>query len=56
MMVMYQYIPEKDAGGDDKLNYGFTTLWEPNDQFSLKFHYEIMEDKSEQGSYVNKIV
>ena len=51
---VYNTFLEKDAGGDDKLNYGFTTLWEPNDQFSLKFHYEIMEDKSEQGSYVNR--
>ena len=29
-------------------------LWEPNDQFSLKFHYEVMEDTSEQGAYVNR--
>lgn len=44
----------RDVGGDDKTNYGFTALWEPNDDFDLKIHHEIMEDKSEQGVYTNR--
>ena len=44
----------EDVGGDDKTNYGFTALWAPNDSFDLKVHYEIMEDKSVQGAYVNR--
>lgn len=44
----------RDVGGDDKTNYGFATRWEPNDQFDLQLHYEIMEDKSEQGAYINR--
>ena len=44
----------RDVGGDDKTNYGFTALWEPNDSFDLKLHYEIMEDNSEQGAYTNR--
>ena len=45
-----------DVGGDDKTNYGFTVLWEPNDDFDLKVHHEIMEDNSEQGAYTNRNV
>ena len=51
---VYNTNLKRDVGGDDKLNYGLTTLWEPNDQFSLKLHYEVMEDTSEQGAYVNR--
>ena len=51
---VYNTFRNKSAGGDDKKNYGFTALWEPNENFSLKFHHEIMEDKSEQGAYVNR--
>jgi len=51
---VYNSYLDRMAGGDDKLNYGFTLLWEPNDQLSIKLHHEIMEDKSEQGVYVNR--
>ena len=51
---VYNTTLKTDVGGDDKLNYGFALLWEPNDNFSLKLHHEIMEDKSEQGVYVNR--
>ena len=51
---VYNSYLDKMAGGDDKLNYGFTLLWEPNDQLSFKLHHEIMQDKSEQGVYVNR--
>jgi len=44
----------RDVGGDDKINYGFTALWEPNDAFDFKVHHEIMEDTSEQGVYTNR--
>ncbi len=44
----------REVGGDDKTNYGFATRWEPNDQFDIQLHYEIMEDKSEQGAYINR--
>lgn len=44
----------RDVGGDDKTNYGFTALWEANDSFDLKLHYEIMRDDSEQGAYTNR--
>ncbi|MDE0745264.1 MAG: TonB-dependent receptor, partial [SAR202 cluster bacterium] len=44
----------EDVGGDDKTNYGFTALWEPNDNFDLKVHYEIMKDNSVQGAYTNR--
>ena len=44
----------EDVGGDDKTNYGFTALWEPNDKFNLKVHYEIMKDNSVQGAYTNR--
>lgn len=43
----------EDVGGDDIRNFGFTTLWEPNDSFSLKLHYEKFLDDSDQGSYTN---
>lgn len=42
-----------DVGGDDIRNYGFTTLWEPTDNFSLKLHYEKFLDESDQGAYTN---
>ena len=51
---VYNTYSNKPAGGDDKKNYGFTALWEPNENFSLKLHHEIMEDQSEQGVYVNR--
>ena len=51
---VYNSYLDRMAGGDDKLNYGFTLLWEPNDQLSFKLHHEIMQDKSEQGVYVNR--
>lgn len=44
----------REVGGDDKTNYGFATRWEPTDNFDLQLHYEIMEDKSEQGAYINR--
>lgn len=43
----------KDVGGDDLLNFGFTTLWEPTDNLSLRLHYEKMFDDSDQGAYSN---
>ena len=43
---VYNTTLDRDVGGDDKVNYGFTALWAPNDQFDLKMHYEIMEDQS----------
>jgi len=51
---VYNTTLDRDVGGDDKVNYGFTALWAANDQFDLKVHYEIMEDQSEQGAYVNR--
>ena len=51
---VYNTYSNKPAGGDDKMNFGFTALWEPNENFSLKVHHEIMEDTSEQGSYTNR--
>ena len=51
---VYNTYSNKPAGGDDKMNFGFTALWEPNENFSLKVHHEIMEDTSEQGVYVNR--
>ena len=51
---IYNTTRKEDVGGDDIKNYGFAALWEPNDQFNLKIHYEIMEDKSVQGAYVNR--
>ena len=51
---VYNSYLDKMAGGDDKLNYGFTILWEPNEQLSFKLHHELMQDKSEQGVYVNR--
>ena len=51
---VYNTYSNKAAGGDDKMNFGFTALWEPNENFSLKVHHEIMEDTSEQGSYTNR--
>ena len=45
---------DRDVGGDDKTNYGFAALWAPTDNFDIKLHYEIMEDQSEQGAYVNR--
>ncbi len=44
----------RDVGGDDIQNYGFTALWEPTDQLSLKLHYEKFNDDSEQGAYHNR--
>jgi iron complex outermembrane receptor protein len=43
----------KDVGGDDILNFGFTALWEPTDSLSLKLHYEKFLDDSDQGAYSN---
>jgi len=51
---VYNTTLERDVGGDDKINFGFTTLWEPNENLSIKLHHEIMEDQSEQGAYVNR--
>ena len=51
---VYNTNLKRAAGGDDKMNFGFTALWEPNENFSLKVHHEIMEDTSEQGVYVNR--
>jgi len=51
---VYNTFLDTPAGGDDKLNYGFALLWEPNENLSIKLHHEIMEDKSEQGVYVNR--
>ena len=42
-----------DAWGDDKLNYGFATEWEPNDNLTIRFHYEHMDDKTDTGAYTN---
>ncbi|MEM1436408.1 MAG: TonB-dependent receptor, partial [Pseudomonadota bacterium] len=42
-----------DVGGDDIVNFGFTTLWEPTDNFNLKLHYEKFHDESDQGAYTN---
>lgn len=43
----------EDVGGDDILNYGFAALWRPTENFDLKFHYERLNDESDQGAYVN---
>ncbi|MFT6955381.1 MAG: iron complex outermembrane receptor protein [Halieaceae bacterium] len=43
----------EDVGGDDMLNYGFAALWRPTENFDLKFHYERLNDESDQGAYVN---
>ena len=51
---VYNTNLKRAVGGDDKMNFGFTALWEPNENFSLKVHHEIMEDTSEQGSYTNR--
>ena len=51
---VYNTFLDTPAGGDDKKNYGFALLWEPNENLSIKLHHEIMEDKSEQGVYVNR--
>ena len=51
---VYNTNLKRAVGGDDKMNFGFTALWEPNENFSLKVHHEIMEDTSEQGVYVNR--
>jgi len=44
---------DDDAWGDDKQTYGFATLWKPNDDFDLKFHYEHNDDKTDTGAYAN---
>ena len=51
---VYNTNLKRAVGGDDKMNFGFTALWEPNENFSLKVHHEIMEDTCEQGSYTNR--
>ena len=51
---IYNTTRKEDVGGDDIRNYGFTALWEPGDNFSLKLHHEIMVDKSIQGAYTNR--
>ena len=51
---IYNSTRKEDVGGDDIRNYGFTALWEPDDNFSLKLHHEIMVDKSVQGAYTNR--
>ncbi|MFK7914607.1 MAG: TonB-dependent receptor [Pseudomonadales bacterium] len=43
----------RDVGGDDIKTFGFTTLWEPTDNLSLKLHYEKFLDESDQGAYSN---
>ncbi len=43
----------EDVGGDDMTNYGFAALWRPTENFDLKFHYERLNDESDQGAYVN---
>jgi iron complex outermembrane receptor protein len=53
---IYNSTRKENVGGDDIRNYGFTTLWEPTDNFSLKLHHEIMVDKSIQGAYTNRNV
>lgn len=45
---------DKDVGGDDIRNFGFTTLWRPTDNFDLKVHYEKFYDDSDQGAYTNE--
>jgi len=51
---VYNTTLKRDAGGDDKANYGFAALWAPSDSFNMKLHYEVMKDKSEQGVYTNR--
>jgi len=43
----------KNVGGDDIVTFGFTTLWEPTDNFNFKLHYEKYKDQSDQGAYHN---
>jgi len=43
----------QDVGGDDIVTFGFTTLWEPTDNFNFKLHYEKYKDQSDQGAYHN---
>ncbi len=49
----YNTTLRDDVGGDDITNFGFTTLWEPTENFDLKFHYEKFKDQSDQGAYSN---
>ena len=51
---VYNTTLNRDVGGDDKTNFGFAALWAPTDSFDLKVHYEVMQDQSEQGAYVNR--
>ena len=51
---VYNSTLKRDVGGDDKVNLGFATQWEPNENLSIKLHHEIMNDQSEQGAYVNR--
>ena len=57
MMAMYIiHILERMLVAMTNLIMVLHYFWEPNDQLYLKLHHEIMEDKSEQGVYVNRNV
>jgi iron complex outermembrane receptor protein len=43
----------KDVGGDDLQNYGFATLWDATDNFSVKLHYQHDKDKTDSGAWAN---
>ena len=44
----------EDVGGDDYSTLGFTTRWEPSENFDLQFHYEKNDDNSDTGAPVNR--
>ncbi len=44
---------DEDAWGDDKQILGFATLWRPNENFDVKFHYEYSKDETDTGAYAN---
>lgn len=44
---------DEDVGGDDLSTYGFAALWTPSENFSVKFHYENIQDEGDVGVYSN---
>lgn len=49
---MYNTTLEEDVGGDDYQTYGFATQWDPNEDFSIKLHYEHHENQTD-GAWAN---
>lgn len=44
----------QDVFGDDKQTYGFAALWQPTENFDVKFHYEHNKDETDTGAWVNQ--